>query len=698
MGKTESEKQTILIVDDSAMNRTLLADMLGEDYIIAEACNGLEAIAIMQSQFAKISLVLLDVAMPKMDGLEVLAVMNKRGWIKDLPVIMVSAETSSSVIDRAYSLGVTDFVSRPFDSSIVRRRVLNTLILYSKQKELVDMVEDQIFKREKSVSMMVSILSQIVEFRNGESGLHVLHVNTMTEMLLQQINRKSDKYNFSPTEIGEISIASSLHDIGKIAVPEHILNKPGRLTPEEFDAIKTHSVVGARMLEDLPNYKKESMVKHAYEICRWHHERYDGSGYPDGLKGDEIPISAQVVALADVYDALISERVYKPALTHDQAVEMIQNGECGAFNPFLLECFMDIADEIHEQLHISSFSGYTLREAERVADLTVRSDMVGKPSNRTLELLEYERMKFNFFAKMSKEVQFEFTPDPPIALIADWSVFKLGLPEIIHDPYNNQQLIDMFGREEMNALFTSLRKTTPDNPIVEMDVIAHVGLMSRWFHLAARALWVETVDGIEYGGSIGKLVDIQDSHERISELERRTMYDSMTELINHNHASLMVSELMKEHQDDKFVIIVLDMDKFKEANDTKGHLFGDEVLKCLAHRLREAVRDSDIVARVGGDEFLICMKTDVDPEPLVDRIYNSVIGDFEGFPISVSMGVVCGQGSAGTYKEFFHSADKSLYEMKRAGRGGYVFGELERWDDNDSDNFTVVSKIDDIEV
>ena len=256
--------------------------------------------------------------------------MNKYRWIEDIPVIMISAERGSSHIERAFELGITDFISRPFDTLIVHRRVVNTILLYAKQKRLAAMVAEQIYENEHRSSLMIDILSHIVEFRNGESGLHVRHVHTLTEIMLKTLIQRTDKYHLTQTDISVISTASALHDIGKIAIPEEILNKPGRFTDEEFAIMKTHSMVGAEMLKDLLIYQDEPLVKAAYEICRWHHERWDGRGYPDGLKGDEIPISAQMVALADVYDALTSERVYKPAFSHEQAVEMILGGQCGA--------------------------------------------------------------------------------------------------------------------------------------------------------------------------------------------------------------------------------------------------------------------------------------------------------------------------------------------------------------------------------
>lgn len=342
----------LLVVDDSEMNREILKEILGKEYRILEACDGEEALKMLEQYGTEISLVLLDIIMPKMDGFEVLAYMNRDKWIEDIPVIMISSEGSESYIRRAYELGASDYISRPFDAKVVYQRVINMIKLYAKQRRLIHLVTDQIYEKEKNNRMMTGILSQIVEFRNGESGLHVLHINILTQLLLEKLMRKSENYDLSWSQQHMIATASALHDIGKIGIDEKILNKPGKLTKEEFEAMKQHTIIGARMLDRLEMYHDEEMMKYAYEICRWHHERYDGKGYPDGLKGEEIPISAQVVSLADVYDALVSDRVYKKAYSHEKAMEMILNGECGMFNPLLLECLVEIQDKVRKELGI----------------------------------------------------------------------------------------------------------------------------------------------------------------------------------------------------------------------------------------------------------------------------------------------------------------------------------------------------------
>lgn len=343
-------QETILIVDDSALNRMVLMEILGkENYTFLEAENGQQAVELLDCH-PEVDLLLLDITMPEIDGFGVLETMNQYHWIEETPVIMISAEDAYSFIERAYDLGASDYITRPFDARVVCRRVSNTLMLYAKQKRLVQMVAEQVYEKEKVSNTMISILSHIVEFRNNESGLHVVHIRTITELLLRRLRKKTDRYPLTEADISLISTASALHDIGKINIPEQILNKPGRLTKEEFEIVKTHSAVGEHMLRQIPFNQNEPLVKVAREICRWHHERWDGRGYPDGLKGDEIPISAQVVSLADVYDALTSERCYKAAFDHETALNMIVNGECGAFNPLLLECLMDGADQIKQAM------------------------------------------------------------------------------------------------------------------------------------------------------------------------------------------------------------------------------------------------------------------------------------------------------------------------------------------------------------
>ena len=292
----EFHKPLLLMVDDSEMNRVILSEMLKDQYEILEADCGEAGIACLEQHGGGISIVLLDIVMPGVDGFDVLSLMSRNGWIADIPVIMISSEDSDDSVLRAYELGASDYICRPFDSRIVRQRVSNIMRLYTKQRRLSAMLAQQFYERERESRMLVDIMGGAMELRNGESGPHVKHVRKLTEMMLEHLMRKTDRYRITSSDRSTIAAASTLHDLGKLSIPDSILNKPGRLTPEEFEIMKTHTTIGADMLEGMVQYRDSALVRTARDICRWHHERYDGSGYPDGLKGEEIPISAQVVA------------------------------------------------------------------------------------------------------------------------------------------------------------------------------------------------------------------------------------------------------------------------------------------------------------------------------------------------------------------------------------------------------------------
>lgn len=454
----------ILIVDDSEINRALLAEILGSEYNVVEADSGEAALEILKKSASEIALVLLDVVMPGMDGYEVLEAMNRYGIIEEVPVIMISAESSTDFITRAYDMGAADYVGRPFEAAVVQRRVKNTITLYAKQRRLVDIVANQIFEKEKNNKLMVAILSHIVEFRNGESGSHVVHINIITELLLHQLIKKTKKYNISMSDIKLISTASSLHDIGKIAIPDEILNKPGRFTPEEFAIMKTHSEIGASMLENLTDFKDEPLLKASYEICRWHHERYDGKGYPDGLKGDEIPISAQVVSIADVYDALTSERCYKKAYTHEKAIEMICGGECGTFNPLILECLMDISESLKNDLQSNVQSMQYKREFQSITDEIINNNDLAA-SGQMLQQIEFERAKSEFYETEIYGDFFSFRTNPSTLTLSDTIAQKLGLNRIIPEPLENEDVKNA-QNESCKQLIEKILAATPENPMV----------------------------------------------------------------------------------------------------------------------------------------------------------------------------------------------------------------------------------------
>lgn len=504
-------KQKILIADDSEMNRELLAAILEEEYDIIQVNDGVQAVDCLQRQAEEISLLLLDIVMPHMDGFEVLSYMNKEHWIDAIPVVIISSENSPIYIKRGYDLGATDFIGKPFDANMVLRRSANAILLGAKQRRMTSIVSNQIYEREKSSKLMINILSHIVEFRNGESGLHVLHIQTITEMLLRQLVQKENKrYALSKEQIRMITTASALHDIGKISIPDEILNKPGRLTAEEFAVIKGHSMAGANMLSELPlDQKEEPLVKTAYEICRWHHERYDGGGYPDGLKGEEIPVSAQVVALADVYDALTSERCYKDAYSHEKAIEMILAGQCGAFNPLMLECLLDISSSLKKKMGYKSKERY---EQTDLSDIASRfHDFEMDSSEKIVQQLEFERMRYNFLAEGSRNIVFTYTISPPLLTFNQAGCKRSGITEPSFSPLQSGVLKDLVEEQSLKRLIRKITQATRETPDVTSNLLLTDGKNPCHYRCQCRVIWT---DGAEkgYTGVVGKLTDITDDY------------------------------------------------------------------------------------------------------------------------------------------------------------------------------------------
>ena len=790
-----SLKPKILIADDSAMNRAILVEMLGDGYDVIEAENGREAVRVLQSA-PEIDLLLLDIMMPEMDGFEVLEQMKRYGWIDEVPVVMISAENGSAYVERAYDLGATDFISRPFDMAIVRRRVTNTLMLYTKQKQLVGLVARQVYENQKSNNLMINILSHIVEFRNGESGSHVLHIHTATELILNHLVKKNDKYKLSAADIAMIGTASSLHDIGKINIPEEILNKPGRLTKEEFDIMKTHTTIGAHILENLPFQQDEPLVKVSYEICRWHHERWDGRGYPDGLKGEEIPIAAQVVALADVYDALTSERCYKKAFDHDTAVRMILNGECGTFNPLLMECLTEVADELHRALTDNEAAAQTIfgSASRKITDALLHENDL--PDTGRLEnALQIEQQKHTFYVDHTPDLQLDYNEISDTVTMSEWGVRHLHCPREM--PFKNAMETLLVSANDRSAMLDAIAKTDADHPDTAVTVLLSVDGLMRWYKVYIRTLWARgeettrvgivmqaedvhektiqdakevTKDTIITTGKgiacmmhmlknvfdVVRLVDVgrtcvlnvddqgkivdedhpcfavwnrenrcencvsykaftqktqlakiefmdEDAYQVISkyvEVEGRAcvlelvvklrkdmplsfhgrehLVRSLHQYSQELYQDALTGAFNRRYYEEQFCgkdsadgVAVLDVDNFKAINDTYGHQAGDAALRTIVQAIVGCIRNSDILIRYGGDEFLLVFPEI--PEPVFNRrlqeisaaVSNAAVPDYPKMHLSVSVG---GVYRMSPLSDAVYRADALMYKAKTEKR------------------------------
>lgn len=778
-----SLKEKILIADDSEMNQMLLEEILSDKYEYVMAKDGTEAVDILEKN-EDIDLVMLDINMPKMDGFGVLEIMNLRHWISEVPVIIISSESDVDFIRRGYDLGASDYISRPFDLTVVRRRVENTIMLYARQKRLVRLVEEQVYEREKTNNTMINILSHVIEYRNNESGQHILHVRMMTDILLRRLIEITDKYPLTETDISMIASVSALHDIGKISVPKAILNKPGKLDPEEWEIMKSHAAIGDSMLYDIGMQQSETLMNLAHEICRWHHERWDGRGYPDGLKGDEIPISAQVVAMADVYDALTSERCYKKSFDHATAIKMITNGECGAFNPLLIQCLLDVQDQLFENMHTDPRRFDYRKEAKRLSDEMLEQKEL-TPDNRAHSLLTFEQKKAEFFAEQCGGIQFEFDHWTNTVHLKDWNAPVDQREKSMYLTEWND--VSLLSEKDWIALREKLKATTPERPEVKMIVQIPVNGEYRWQRLTVKSLW--TAKHKEYAGVLGRFEDIQDemvrrgeealekcseysvSHllkdlsrvfevvrlvdpktnenleldkdgkvittpihcyeiwgrnepcencissrslegkEWVTKLEMRDrqMYFVLSKHINVNGRTCTLeiashedeaectrcggdndaptrSSFMNFYRDaltgtyrrlylESFqsnlesadAVAIVDVDLFKQINDTYGHPVGDEALKTIANTIRSGIRGSDTLIRYGGDEFLLIFSK-IGEEVFYERlkqlrraVQETKLPDYPEVKLDVSLG---GVYRVHPLSEAIRQADLRMYENK----------------------------------
>ena len=478
------KRQKILIVDDAEFNREILKEFLGEVYSYLEAENGIQAIRILEEN-PEIDLMLLDVNMPQMNGFEVLEWMNQLHWIDETPVIMISSEGSVDAMRKAYEMGITDYITRPFDSVIVKKRVQNTLELYANQKRLISVVVDQVYEKEENSSIMIRILSNVLGFRNSESSEHILHIRTATEMMLRKLVKTTDVYHLTETDIAMITTASSLHDIGKIGIPEGILNKPGRLTDEEFKIMKTHSEIGASLIRDMNFSESKPLIHTAWEICRWHHERWDGKGYPDGLKGEEIPISAQVVSIVDVYDALTSERCYKKAFDHDTAVKMILEGQCGQFNPILLKCLKELSLQFSKMFTNETDDNKQYYEAQRLSDEILKEKSLPR-KNYSQRVIELMQEKIEFFKTDSGKISIEYN-----AISGRMTIINGNRKILCQRDDSKFDIFKLFevSNEDIQHIRELLEQTSIQNKEISLKLMAKVENKRQMYDLKLHTLW-----------------------------------------------------------------------------------------------------------------------------------------------------------------------------------------------------------------
>ena len=506
------KEHKILVVDDSRFNRAVITSMLEKDYFLEEACNGKEALLILEDHAEEFALVLTDLVMPNMDGFDLLKAMKERGWLDFLPVIMISSDYTDDNINTAYSLGASELIQRPFNERVICHRIDDIIDLSGRQQELSNALVNEMIQENETNSAMISILSHIVETRNGESGSHVRNIRTITRMLLEELTKVSDRYAFSSEEKRLICTASSLHDIGKMTVPEEILNKPGRFTEEEFQIMKGHAMAGANMVDALRRGKNvNTLIQMTYEICRWHHERYDGKGYPDGLKGEEIPITAQIVSVADVYDALVSERCYKPSHSPEQAFHMILDGQCGTFNPLLMTCLSNIFDDLKDALTVSSSEQSENGEdsaQEMIEEAVAHLHDHGVTATESItQELNRERLRFKFFFNGAYP-GFYYTVSPAVLHYnkAGMKLFEVEEPIVEMDLESASY--EKYDRPAADRLRRKLSTATNAHPLIRENILLNLpGEEPRPYLCELQTVWDSPHAG-HYTEVMGRLIPL----------------------------------------------------------------------------------------------------------------------------------------------------------------------------------------------
>lgn len=692
----ERQKDKILIVDDVELNRAILCELFAGDYEILEADNGKTSVELMEKYHDEIAIVLMDIVMPVMNGLEALEIMNAKGLTEKTPIFLITAESSNDAISKGFRLGVVDVILKPFNPDNICQRVNNIIELYRYRYKLEKLVQEQMNKIEKQNEQlrnfnvaMIDTLSTIVEFRDCESGQHVQRIRQLTKIMLKEMGRQSPEYRLPDKTIEDISMAAALHDIGKIAIPDYILNKPGKLTEDEFAVMKEHTLYGCDILESIDSLKQnQEQYRYHYNICRWHHEKWDGSGYPDGLIGKEIPIYAQIVSLADCYDALTSVRCYKGAFSHEESVQMIEAGKCGMFNPELLQCFFKIAPILPDILQSDDglpavVYHYQHPHLERLNGKKCYSCDMDKNS-RIARLLELEREKQKALFAMSGDIFFDFDVSKDTITFSDEYKNTFGEECLINNARaylsNDVHIV----RQDL-AMLQSLHSTLSENNpgyIRDVRLINKLG-EERWYRLHVNSIWDWERSGVMLS-LVGRLFSIDKMKREIGQWKKQAESDTLTQLGNRAYGQRRLWEMLDELSQEKAAVMFLDVDNFKMVNDRHGHLFGDEVLCRIAGEINKQFRSDDIICRIGGDEFLIIMRNIKDQElPLMkaDDLRHAIkkVGHEADVqvPLSVSVGVAFYPADGRDEETLLCKADKALYEAKKRGKNNCVIYSAE---------------------
>ena len=668
-------RHIILAADNGLIEHSLLSQQEKTGYDVIFVNTGFEVMSFLSAYSSEVSLFLCAEQLPDMSCIELInRIKQSVHSLGNILTILFSRRVNGELVNQALSAGCTQILSVPIKLEEFQSIIMRILQQSDCMHNFRGMIKDSFYRNERRTRLFAAVLSEAVEFRKWQGDdLYPFNSGSCIKVLLKRLRSKTNQYNpIDDARIEHIAISSMMQNIGYVMIPQEILSEPGELTDEEYEIIKKHPENGAKILEEAKGSLNDSMLDTAIEIARYHHERWDGTGYPRGLKGDEIPISAQVSGIANVYATLVENRPYRSAYSHDDAIRMIISGECGAFSPVLMECLKEGSEEIRKLPPV--------REYERALRESADRNFPDNPNDTAIDDIDVHRVdmtekKQNFYASLSHDCIFEYQDQRKCLNFSSHTMNKFGLPAIITDIREHKKLNSIISIEMMKAILTDVRALEQESDRLRKDLVLKINGRNEWNRIIAGPIYSEDASHT-FIGIAGVIINVDNEHMHISQLEQEAAFDPLTKLRNRRNAEMIIRHQLEVSSESEFCFCILDFDNFKSINDNMGHTAGDIYLMEVGMLLKHYVRRNDIVGRLGGDEFVWFFSYEKNPDEIIHRVFGKMNGSVvidDGPLLSISLGAVTTKQVGRDIDRMYEAADYAMYEAKRTGKGIYQF-------------------------